>query len=70
MHLVRLYLMCLDILEKEEITTYRANDLDLLMSIRGGKYQKEDGTFYMEFFVLQCALFRILTPFAFLLAAL
>ena len=52
MHLVRLYLMCLDILEKEEINTYRANDLDLLIGIRGGKYQKEDGTFYMEFFDL------------------
>jgi hypothetical protein len=42
--------MCLDILEKEEIITYRKNDLDLLMSIRKGEYQKEDGTFKMEFF--------------------
>ena len=50
MHLIRLYLMCLDILEKEEINTYRENDIDLLMSIRNGKYQKDDGTFYMEFF--------------------
>jgi predicted nucleotidyltransferase len=50
MHLVRLYLMCIDIIEKEEIITYRENDLDLLMSIRNGKYQKEDSTFYMEFF--------------------
>lgn len=50
MHLIRLYLMCLDILEKGEINTYRKNDLDLLMSIRNGKYQKEDGTFYIEFF--------------------
>lgn len=50
MHLVRLYLMCLDILEKEEINTYRENDLDLLMSIRNGKYQREDGAFYPEFF--------------------
>lgn len=52
MHLIRLYLMCLDILEKEEINTYREKDLDLLMSIRNGKYQKTDGTFYMEFFDL------------------
>lgn len=52
MHLIRLYLMCLDILEKEEINTYRENDLDLLMSIRNGKYQKADGTFYSEFFDL------------------
>jgi hypothetical protein len=50
MHLVRLYLMCLDILEKEQVNTYRANDLELLMSIRNGKYQKEDGTFHMDFF--------------------
>ena len=50
MHLIRLYLMCLDILEKEEINTYRENDLDLLMSIRNGKYHKEDGNFYIEFF--------------------
>lgn len=50
MHLVRLYLMCLDIFEKEEIITYRADDLDLLMSIRNGEYQKEDGTFRSEFF--------------------
>ena len=38
MHLVRLYLMCFDIMEKQEIHTYRANDLDLLMSIRRGDY--------------------------------
>lgn len=50
MHLVRLYLMCLDIFEKEEIVTYRENDLELLMAIRHGKFQKEDGTFRTEFF--------------------
>lgn len=38
MHLIRLYLMCLDILEQEEIVTYRANDLDLLMRIRNGDF--------------------------------
>ena len=38
MHLVRLYLMCLDILEKGEIITYREKDHDLLMDIRNGKY--------------------------------
>lgn len=52
MHLIRLYLMCLDILEKQQINTYRYNDLDLLMDIRNGKYQKEDGTYYQEFFDL------------------
>lgn len=49
-HLIRLYLMCLDILEKEDIITYRENDHDLLMSIRSGVYQREDGTYRPEFF--------------------
>ncbi len=50
MHLIRLYLMCLDILEKGDIVTYRGDDLDLLMSIRRGEYQKENGTYRQEFF--------------------
>lgn len=50
MHLVRLYLMCLDILEEEEIITYREKDHDLLMSIRSGGYQNNDHTFRPEFF--------------------
>lgn len=50
MHLVRLYLMAIDILEKEEIITYRGDDLPLLHSIRAGKYQNEDGTYRSEFF--------------------
>lgn len=50
MHLVRLYLMCIDILEKEEIITYREADHDLLMSIRNGFYQNEDSTYKPEFF--------------------
>ncbi len=52
MHLVRLYLMCVDILEKEEIITYREKEHDLLMSIRGGEYQKPDGRYRPEFFEL------------------
>ena len=52
MHLVRLYLMCFDILEKEEIITYRENDLDLLMSIRNGKFQNPGGTYQQDFFAL------------------
>lgn len=52
MHLIRLYLMCIDILEKEEIITYREKDHDLLMDIRGGKFQLEDGTFDTAFFDL------------------
>lgn len=50
MHLIRLYLMCLDILEKEDIITYREQDLPLLMSVRRGDYQMEDGTYHPEFF--------------------
>lgn len=52
MHLVRLYLMCLDILEKEEIVTYRAADHDLLVDIRNGRYQREDHTFNSTFYDL------------------
>ena len=52
MHLIRLYLMCLDILEKEDIVTYREKDRDLLLSIRSGEYQLEDGSYRPEFFEL------------------
>ena len=38
MHLIRLYMMCIDILEKEKIITYRKNEHNLLMDIRNGKY--------------------------------
>lgn len=37
-HLIRLYMMCIDILEKEEIITYREKEHDLLMNIRNGEY--------------------------------
>ena len=43
MHLMRLYLMAIDLFEKEEIITYREDDLDLLLSIRNGKYMNADG---------------------------
>lgn len=52
MHLIRLYLMCLDILENEEIRTYREDDRDFLLSIRNGAFQNEDGTYRQEFFDL------------------
>lgn len=42
MHLVRLYLMACDILEKGEIITYREKEHDFLMDIRNGKYLTED----------------------------
>jgi len=44
--------MCFDILEKEEINTYREYDLEFLLSIRNGKFQKEDGSYYDEFYEL------------------
>ena len=50
MHLIRLYMMCLDILEKGEVNTYRYDDRDFLLSIRNGKYQNEDGSYKQEFF--------------------
>lgn len=50
MHLIRLYLMCLDILENEEICTYRENDRDFLLSIRNGAFQNDDGTYRQDFF--------------------
>ena len=50
MHLIRLFMMALDILEKGEINTYRAKEHNLLMDIRFGKYQKEDGTFQDSFY--------------------
>lgn len=49
-HLVRLYLMGIDLFEKEEIITYRKDDIELLMSIRNGKYMKKDGTYESSFF--------------------
>lgn len=52
MHLIRLFMMALDILEKGEINTYRKKEHDLLMDIRFGKYQKEDGTFEDSFYDL------------------
>lgn len=50
MHLVRLYLTCFDILEKEEIITYREEDHDLLMDIRNGKYLDSNRQPIPEFF--------------------
>lgn len=50
MHLIRLYMMCLDILEKEEIVTYREKEHDLLMDIRNGKYLDDNNQPIPEFF--------------------
>ena len=50
MHLIRLFMMAIDILEKGEIRTHRTDDLELLRSIRRGDFQKEDKTFSKEFY--------------------
>ena len=50
MHLIRLYLTCIDLLESGEFSTYREKDIPLLMSIRNGAYQNADGTYIQEFF--------------------
>ena len=50
MHLVRLYLMCFDILEKGEIITCREKDHDFLMEIRNGKYLTDDNMVLPEFY--------------------
>lgn len=50
MHLIRLFMMAIDILEEEEIRTYREKERTLLLDIRNGKYQKPDGLFREEFY--------------------
>ena len=49
-HLVRLYLMAFDILEKGEINTYREKDHDFLMDIRNGKYLDDNQQPTKEFY--------------------
>lgn len=50
MHLIRLFMMAVDILEKGKIITRRRDDLELLLKIRNGGYLQEDGTFAAEFY--------------------
>lgn len=50
MHTFRLYLTCLDMLENEEIVTYREKEHDLLMDIRNGKYIDENEQPIPEFY--------------------
>ena len=50
MHLVRLYLMCFDILESGKIITYRKKDHDFLMDIRNGKYLDDNKQPTNEFY--------------------
>ena len=50
MHLVRLYLMAFDILEKGEINTYRDKDHDFLMDICNSKYLNDNRQPTKEFY--------------------
>lgn len=50
MHLVRLYLSCIDMLETGDIHTYMSDKIPMLMEIRNGKYMDEDGLYQDEFF--------------------
>lgn len=52
MHLIRLFMMVIDILEKGEIRTHRKDDLPTLIAIRKGGYMLPDGTFSPEFYEL------------------
>lgn len=50
MHLIRLMMTVLDILEKQEIIICRQENLPLLMKIRNGGYMLPDGTLSKEFY--------------------
>lgn len=50
MHLIRLFMMAIDIMEAGKIKTNRREDLNLLLHIRSGGFQKDDGTFEKEFY--------------------
>lgn len=52
MHLIRLFMMAIDILEQGEIITHRSSDLPVLSAIRRGDYMLTDGTFSPEFYEL------------------
>ena len=50
MHLIRLFMMAIDILEKGEVITHRTNDLDTLLAIRRGDFMEADGSYSPAFF--------------------
>ncbi len=52
MHLVRLYFMCFDILEKKQVITYREAEHDFLVDIRNGKYLDSNSQPIPEFYEL------------------
>lgn len=52
MHLVRIRLTGIELLETGKMVTYREKDLPLLLSIKEGAYQNEDGTIRDDFYDL------------------
>lgn len=50
MHLVRLYMMGLDILERKEIVTYREKEHDFLMEVRNGAFLDSNNQPTSEFY--------------------
>lgn len=50
MHLIRLLMMAIDLLEQHVIITCRQDELPLLMKIRNGEYLQEDGTLSPAFY--------------------
>lgn len=50
MHTIRLYLMCFDLLEKEEINTYRTYDIAFLLSVKNGLFLDENMQPIKEFY--------------------
>lgn len=52
MHLIRLYIMCNEILRTGDVHTYREDEHQLLMDIRTGKYRSDDGYVTQEFYNL------------------
>lgn len=50
MHLIRLFMMAIDILEHGVIKTHRDKDLELLLKIRNGGFFTEERTFSPEFY--------------------
>ena len=49
LHLIRLYVTLIDLLETGELHVYREKEHDLLMDIRSGKYRDENGGVSKEF---------------------
>lgn len=52
MHLIRLFMMAIDILERGEIRTRRTEEQGLLMRIRNGGFRQADGKFSPDFYRL------------------